>query len=156
MKGGIIMPYIIKAQTLALIPHGKKTKVLEYHCEKIIDETIQKIIDHNCCLNGSDLEGRRKGSTYLIGASYKPPIILDEVAKIILIPTHSYRNPLCIWLVLENILKYTYKSNTEVTIIFKNNQKLDLNITYAKFDRQLLRATRLESAIRGRNSKKYL
>ena len=43
-----------------------------------------------------------------------------------------------------------------VTIIFKNGQKLNLNVCYANFDKQVLRATRLESSLRGRKHKKYL
>lgn len=150
------MPYIINENTIALLPIGKNTKVLEIAGEKLVKATILKIIEDNCNLNGSTLEGRRKGSSYLIGVSYKPPIIMDEVKKIILIPTHSSKNPNCAWFVLENILKYSLNKNHQVTILFKNNQKIELNIGYANFDRQVLRATRLESAIRGRKHIKNL
>ena len=150
------MPYIINENTLALLPNGKKTKILEFAREKIVEESICKIIEYNCNLNGSTFEGRRKGSTYLIGASYKPPIILDEVKKIILIPTHSSKNPNCAWFILENILKYSLNKKHEVTIIFKNHQQIDLNLCYANFDKQVLRATRLESALRGRKHTKSL
>ncbi len=150
------MPYIINENTIALLPMGKNTKVLEFAKEKIVESTITKIIEYNCNLNGSTFEGRRKGSSYLIGASYKPPIIMDEVKRIILIPTHSSKNPNCAWFVLENILKYSLNKNHQVTILFKNNQKIELNICYANFDKQVLRATRLESAIRGRKHIKNL
>ena len=156
MKGGNGMPYIIKETTLALLPKGKKTKILEFDSNFEVEESINKIIEYNCNLNGSTLEGRRRGSSYLIGASYKPPIIIDEVKRIILIPTHSSKNPNCSWLVLENILKYQLNKNHQVTIVFKNNQKIDLNVCFANFDKQVLRATRLESAIRGRKHTKNL
>ena len=150
------MPYIIKETTLALLPKGKKTKILEFDSNFEVEESINKIIEYNCNLNGSTLEGRRRWSSYLIGASYKPPIIIDEVKRIILIPTHSSKNPNCSWLVLENILKYQLNKNHQVTIVFKNNQKIDLNVCFANFDKQVLRATRLESAIRGRKHTKNL
>ena len=150
------MPYIIEEKTLALIPQGKKTKILEYSKETIKNYSIKKVIEYNCYINGSTLTGRRHASSYLIGASYKPPIIIDEIQKIILVPTHSYRNPECIWLVLNNILKYELKSEKQVTVIFKNEQKLDLNISYSMFDKQIFRATRLESVIRSQKYKKYL
>ena len=156
MKGGIWMPYIITEKTIALLPSGKETKILELDQEKIQKESITKILEYNCNLNGSTLEGRRKGSSYLIGASYKPPIIMDELKRIILIPTHSSKNPNCCWFVLENILKYSLNKNHQVTILFKNHQKLDLNVCYANFDKQVLRAMRLESAIRGRKHIKNL
>ena len=156
MKGGIGMPYIIKETTLALLPKGKKTKILEFDSNFEVEESINNIIEYNCNLNGSTLEGRRKGSSYLIGASYKPPIIIDEVKRIILIPTHSNKNPNCAWFTLENILKYYLNTNNQVTIIFKNHQKIDINICFANFDKQVLRAIRLESAIRGRKHTKNL
>ena len=99
------MPYIITEKTLALLPIDKKTRVLEWEKDFIIEEKIIQIIEHNCILNGSTLEGRRKGSSYLIGASYKPPIIIDEMKRIILVPTLSNKNPNCKWFVLDNILK---------------------------------------------------
>lgn len=150
------MPYIINENTIALLPMGKNTKVLEFAQEFLVELPITKIIEYNCNLNGSTFEGRRKGSSYLIGASYKPPIIMNEVKRIILIPTHSSKNPNCAWFVLENILKYYVNKNHQVTIIFKNNQKMELNICYANFDKQVLRATRLESAIRGAKYKNHL
>ena len=103
------MPYIINNKTLALLPLGKKTKILEWDKDFIVEESIINIIEHNCILNGSTLEGRRKGSSYLIGASYKPPIIIDEMKRIILIPTHSNKNSNCKWFILDNILKYYLK-----------------------------------------------
>lgn len=144
------MPYIIKEKTLALIPYESKTQVLEYTTDVIIEEQILQILEHNCILSGSTLEGRRNGSSSLIGATYKPPIVIDEVKKMILIPTRSYRHPKCIWLVLQNILKYQVKNDKQVTVIFKNNKKFDLEISYSAFDRQVLRAARLQSALKGR------
>ncbi len=150
------MPYIINEKTLALIPKEKQTKILELECEIIKEETMNHIIEHNCNLNGSTFEGRRKGSSYLIGASYKPPIIIDEVKELIIIPTHSSKNPNCIWIVLGNLQKYHINRHHQVTVIFRNSQKLDLNISYANFDKQVLRAIRLESSLRARKRKKHL
>lgn len=150
------MPYIINDKTLALLPLGKKTKILEWDKDFIVEESIINIIEHNCILNGSTLEGRRKGSSYLIGASYKPPIIIDEMKRIILIPTHSNKNPNCKWFILDNILKYYLNTSNKVVVMFKNNQKLELDLCYANFDKQVLRATRLESSLRGRKYKKFL
>lgn len=144
------MPYIIKEKTLALIPKGSKTHILETSNDILIEEHILQILEHNCILSGSTLEGRRHGSSSLIGATYKPPIVIDEVKKLILIPTHSYRHPKCIWIVSQNVLKYYIKNDNQATVIFKNNQEIDLEISYAIFDRQVLRAARLQSALKGR------
>ena len=150
------MPYIINEKTLALLNQAHQTKILELKSEIIVNESVNKILEYNCNINGSTFEGRRKASSYLIGASYKPPIIIDEVKEIVLIPTHSNKNPNCTWIVLQNLQKYYVNHQNHVTIIFKNAQKLNLNICYANFDKQVLRATRLESSLRGRKHKKYL
>lgn len=144
------MPYIINENTIALLPSGKKTKIIELEKTLEVKEEVITIIDYNCCLNGSTLEGRRKGSLYLIGTNYKPPIIMNEAKRIILIPTHSSKNPNCCWFILENISKYYLNEHHQVTVIFKNNQKIDLNLCYANFDKQFFRAMRLESVLRGK------
>ena len=150
------MPYLIKEKTNALIPQGKTTKILEHNKEIIINESIHSIIEQNCCRNGSNLDGRRKGSAYLIGSNYKPPIIIDEIKRIILIPTHSHRNIKCQWIVLGSILKYKISNDQQVIVTFKDNHQLILDINFHQFDKQVLRATRLESALRGRNYQKHL
>ncbi len=149
------MPYTITNKTLILLSNVKKTKVYELNKNMIINETLSSIISSNCIINGSTLEGRQKASSFLIGSSYKPPIILDSHYKIILIPTHSIRNNSCAWVNLANILNYKpYKKG--VLIEFRNNKKVYVDVSFNIFDNQVLRATRLESSIRGRNNKKYL
>ncbi|MDE5540147.1 MAG: competence protein ComK [Bacilli bacterium] len=150
------MSYLINDKTLALIPSKNKTKVIEFYHTITVNTEVKEIIARNCEMNGSSLEGRQKGSSYLIGTSYKPPIILSEKDNLILVPTHSNRNHLCSWIILSNLLNYYPYSAKSVLIEFQNNQKIVLNISYSVFDNQILRATRLESSLRGRKNKKYL
>lgn len=150
------MLYNITNETLALIPNGTKTKIIERVKIYNSSENINNIIERNCIQNGSSLEGRQKGSAYILGTSYKPPIIISELAGIILIPTHSIRNQKCIWINLKGVLNYEYCSPKQVVIEFINHQKLLLNISYAVFDKQLLRATRLDITLRVQKEKKYL
>lgn len=150
------MPYIITQNTLALLPTTKGTKILEISKILTSSENIGKIISENCKFYGSSLEGRKAGSSYIIGSTYKPPIILNEKNHIILVPTHSSRSKECSWISLNNILNYRSYNDKKVHVVFKNNQNLILNISYLIFDRQVLKATRLESALNGRNNKKIL
>ena len=150
------MSYIISTDTLAIIPHGKKTKIIEQKHNIISNEITSEIIKRNCYINGSTLEGRVKGSSYLLGSTYKPPIIINDSLNIILIPTHSIRNNRCNWINLITMLHYTPTSDNKVLIEFINNRKLIIDISYNIFDKQVLRATRLESAIKGRIYQKYL
>ena len=150
------MAYKINSKTCAIISNGNFTKIIEEDKVLNIKETITSIINSNCYHYGSSLQGRQQGSAYLLGTNYKPPIILNEQENIILIPTHSIRNPNCSWLVLSHILNYYPSAKNYVQIEFTNNQKIDIPVSYSIFDKQLMRATRLESILRGRNNQKYL
>lgn len=150
------MPYIINSKTYALLSLGTKTKVIEKDKVFEVKEETNTIIARNCYYNCSTLDGRQKASSYLIGTNYKPPIILNEKRGIILIPTHSNRNNKCNWLILGNILNYYPNNDKTVKIEFLNHTKVDVPISYSIFDRQVLRATRLESILRGRKNQKYL
>ena len=149
------MSYIITNETFAIIPYGKKTKIIEKKHNIVVNEKSSDIIAKNCYYHGSTLEGRIKGSSYLLGSNYKPPIIINDSLNIILIPTHSIRNNNCNWINLMALAHYT-SSNNKVLIEFINNRNLTINISYNIFDKQVLRATRLESAIKGRIYQKYL
>lgn len=150
------MSYIISKSTLAIVPQGKKTKIIEEKHTKVTNEITADIIEKNCYYNGSTLDGRIKGSSYLLGSNYKPPIVINDSLNIILIPTHSIRNSSCNWINLTTILHYTPTDKNKVLIEFINNRKIVVDVSYAIFDKQVLRATRLESALKGRNYQKYL
>lgn len=148
------MSYVITETTMAIIP-GRKTKILDGKQTISILDSPKEIVSRSCKLNGSTLEGRQKGSAYLIGSSYKPPVIVNEEDHIIFIPTHSIRNDRCAWLSLKHILCYYPKQN-KVFVEFRNHEKILLDISYEVLDRQILRATRLELILNGRNYTKHL
>ena len=150
------MPYIITKKTYALIPVGTKTRVIEDSKVYLVNEEISTLVARNCFHYGSSLMGRQKGSSYLLKTTYKPPIIMNEKELLILIPTHSIRNKKCCWITLNSILSYYPAPYNLVFLEFKNNNKMKLPISYSIFDRQVLKATRLESILRGRNNQKYL
>ncbi len=155
MKGGIKLTYIINEKTLAIMREKKESRIIEDHNCFLVPEDPVDIINMNCQLNGSSLEGCQNGSSYLIGTSYKPPIVINNVKNLILIPTHSHRNKKCCWIILHNLANY-YPYDSEVIVEFQNQLKMLVNISYTIFDKQVLRAIRLESTIRKRNNKKHL
>lgn len=146
------MSYKINKKTLAILPDKNRVKVYEGNHNFNYKETVLELIDRNCCSNGSNLFGRQKGASYLLGSSYKPPIIINEINSLILVPTHSIRNKDCSWVMLHNLLNYKEINNNKTLVEFKNGKKLILNCSFNKFDRQIIRATRLESILRGRNN----
>lgn len=150
------MPYIINKNTLALIQQEKKTKIIEKEGHLTVGDSLFSIIASNCILNGSTLEGRQRGSAALLGTKYKPPIVINNEQNIILIPTHSTRNKNCIWFNLSEIIYYKRNNKNGTIVELSNHQKININISPYVFDRQVLRATRLETAIRARKYQNFL
>ena len=147
--------YEINEDTLALISLDSKTKVFEKERTFVVNKQISEIMEDSCQYFGSSLSGRQKGTERLIGVSYKAPIIVEESKNIIFFPTTSPRVKNCNWISLNNLERY-YTKNKKLVLEFKNNQKIMLNISFGIIDNQILRATRLESVLRGRKIEKKL
>lgn len=142
--------YEINSSTCALISENNfRTKIIETN--QIINQaySLKEILNYNCEYYGSSFEGRLKGTKQALGSKYKLPIIIEGSREIIFFPTLSYENKNCIWLSLKNISNYE-KQGKNVTIIFNNNQKLNLNMSYEAFENQFLRATKLLLVLKSR------
>ena len=135
--------YELCSKTLVLIPIGlKKTHVIEEEREIDIEDSFMNIIDYNCKINGSSYTGRYESSKLLIGSSSKLPILLEEIEKEIYIPTNSARNKNCWWISYNNLKDY-YKNNKNVVLVFKNNKKVELDISFKVFEKQILKVNKL-------------
>lgn len=142
--------YMINQNTLALIPISNfKTKILEKDGEIFVEKCVKKIIEENCKYFGSSYEGRLVGTKNMIGVTYKAPIIIEESREIIIFPTSSPRFSDCIWLSLDNIKEY-FSDKINTTIIFNNNKKISLDISYFSLDNQISRSIRLNLILKKR------
>ncbi len=144
--------YEISKDTLAIIPIGdKKSKIMEKDCSFIIDNSPNNIMDESCKYYGSSINGRQKGTLDLTGISYKAPIIVQEENNIIFFPTTSPRLKRCCWISVNNIESYYYDFEKNMCIIiFDNNDKLEIDISYCILNNQILKSHRLESIINKR------
>lgn len=139
--------YEINNSTLLLNPIDlKKVKVIELENEIIINNNIKKIIDNSCKFFGSSLLGRQEGTKNMINISVKAPIIIEESKNIIFFPTKSPREKDCIWISYNNLIKYI-KNNSKVTLFFKNNIIIDLDVSYYIIDNQITRCIKLEKEL---------
>lgn len=144
--------YEINNDTLAVIPIDEcRTKVIEKGKSFIVNQPTMKIIDMSCQYFGSSYQGRFLGTKNLIGISYKAPIIIEESKEIIFFPTTSPRSFNCAWISLKNLQNYR-KNDDSTIIIFNNGHLLNLEVSYASLDSQVLRAARLESVLRLRKN----
>ncbi len=142
--------YEINEDTLAIIPvNNKQSKVIELEKEFIVEKTPNEIINDSCLFFGSSYTGRHEATKYLIGISYKSPIIIEESRNIIFFPTNSPRIFDCNWISLKNIVDYK-RYGDKTIIYFKNNKELILDISYGSLDNQILRAARLDSVTRNK------
>ena len=147
----MIDSYEINLSTLAIIPVNEKTSnVIEEDNVYTINKSTTEIIDHSCKYFGSSYKGRTEGTKNIIGFSYKLPIIIDELREIIFFPTSSPKKECC-WISLNQISRFENNKVNSI-IIFKNNFKLELDISYNTLENQILRANYLETSIRKRRN----
>lgn len=150
MKQDFKENYEINDETLAVIPIGPE-KVLVYELDDSFElyNNATQIMEDSCRYFGSSLDGRRKGTENLIGVNYKAPIIVEETQEIIFFPISSSRYHDTPWIGLKNLKSY-YKSDEGIVLEFKNGKTITLQSSFGVIDNQILRASRLESALRGR------
>ena len=145
--------YEINDETIAILTIDKNySEVYEMNDHYIVEQPSNKIMEDSCRYFGSSLEGRRKGTEYMIGVNYKAPIIVEESKEIIFFPTSSTREN-SNWIGLKYIKSY-YRDGDVIFIVFENGTKIAIKTSYGIIDNQVLRATRLESALRGRKTAK--
>ena len=152
MGGGdnMVENYEITPNTLAIIPmNGKTARVMEEEESYVVSKSTTEIIDNSCKFFGSSYLGRHEGTKTMIGVSYKAPIIVEESRGVIFFPTCSPRYDNCYWISLNNIKDY-FKEGKQTVLLFKNGQKITLDISYGSLENQILRSTRLESVLRKR------
>lgn len=139
--------YEINSMTLAILPiNNNRSIVYEESEEYIIEKSSNNIIKENCQFYGSSYEGRCIGTKALTGIKTKYPIIIEESRNIIFFPTSSTRTKQSSWIALNKIKTYT-KNNEQSKILFKNDKKIDLDISYYSLDNQVCRATMLKSKL---------
>lgn len=145
----MLVEYEINNATVAVIPISDEiSKIIEEDDMHLVNKGTTTIIDDSCKYFGSSYIGRFEGSKRLLGNNiYKAPIIIDETREIIYFPTGSSRTGNPAWISLNKIKDY-YKELNYVVIKFKNNQTINLNISYDSLVNQILRASRLETILR--------
>ena len=139
--------YEISSATLAIVPMGEEvSKVYEEEDEYIVQKSSNSIIKDNCEFYGSSYEGRCIGTKSLTGIKTKYPIIIEESRNIIFFPTSSTRTKQSTWIALNKVKDYKKKNQTS-EILFKNQEKIDLDISINSLENQIVRATMLKSKL---------
>lgn len=149
-----MIEYEITEETCALIAiNNECTKIIELDDEIIIKNSTSKILDYSCKYYGSSYLGRKEGSMNILKNIYKIPIIVEESRNIIFFPISSTRQNDTTWISLKNIKSYK-KVDKNTEIIFKNNKKILLRISYYSLQNQILRSSYLEMIFLSRKKSK--
>ena len=112
----------------------------------IVNKSSNSIIKENCEFYGSSYQGRCIGTKNLTGIKTKFPIIIEESRNIIFFPTTSSRTQQSSWIALNKIKSYN-KYNNKSKIQFKNEENINLDISYYSLENQICRATILKSKL---------
>jgi len=143
--GGEIISYQINRSTMLIMPISSfESKVLEMNNEFIIKENSFKIIKDSCKYFGSSYIGRCEGSKYILNSSMKLPVVIEESNDIIFFPTSSSKQLNCIWINYDYIKKIEIIDSKNSMIIFKNDKKFIIGISYYVLDNQLIRCMKLK------------
>ena len=149
----MLTEYEITKSTHIILANKNSTIVYDHSGKSIINMNILKLLDDNCKNYGSSLKGRREGSEALTGIKYKVPIILSEYNKIVLFPTSSTRNVDCNWISLNNIKSY-HKNGKNTVIVFNDDFRYEINVSYYVIENQIMKSAFLESKLYKNEGKK--
>ena len=142
--------YEINSSTMAIVPLDESNSmVYEEEETYVVKQSANSIIKKNCEFDGSSYQGRCVGTKALTGIKTKFPIIIEESRNIIFFPTTSARTQQATWIALNKIDKYKkiYNVNNKSEIIFKNLNKMNINISFYSLENQIYRANMLKTKL---------
>ena len=149
-KGGfwLIIEYEINSSTLIIFPiDNKKCRIVESDLEFFVNKKSTKVIEESCLFFGCSYLGRVEGTKKLINVAVKAPIIVEESKKIIFFPTSSPRLDTCMWISYNNLVKYTKNNDNNTILYFKNNQEIEIDVSYNIIDNKIVRCIKLEKEL---------
>lgn len=139
--------YIINDQTIAILKQDQNTIVYDVKKTIVINKHIKSILETNCLLHGSSMEGRIKSAKKILNIKYKVPILISEAENIILLQIDCLRNKECLFIVANKIVDYEIKNN-KLTIKCINNQEFIVNISKYSFEKMLIYTIKLNNYLK--------
>ena len=101
--------YLINENTVAILKNNDKIQVINVDNSIVININLKRLINNNCLIYGSNLEGRKKFAEKILEKKYKLPIIISLEKKIILLQINAFRDEECLFIVGNKVLNY-YKN----------------------------------------------
>ena len=134
--------YLINENTVAILKNNDKIQVINVDNSIVININLKRLINNNCLIYGSNLEGRKKFAEKILEKKYKLPIIISLEKKIILLQINAFRDEECLFIVGNKVLNYYIKDNY-LYIECINNIKFKTNISKYSFEKILINYLKL-------------
>ncbi|MGN1390325.1 MAG: competence protein ComK [Bulleidia sp.] len=122
MKQILTVQYDTGAQQTRVLYHGGGEVFREGPSLRLIAEW--------CLAHGSSIDGRRESFRYYTGAVQKIPVLVSEKPLILLMPVLSpERNPDCLWISYEEILKVKAPDDWHMNILFTDGTAITAEVS---------------------------
>jgi len=144
--------YIINKNTLLLMSSDDKKKTIIYEDNNIYNCNMKfyKLINNNCKIYGNTYKNRIEYSSILLNTTIKLPIILEYENELILFPTHSARNDICMWVSFNNINKIIKIDKSNTKILFQNGVEIIVKCSYLILNNQINKCAKLKCILSDR------
>ena len=140
----------INRSTLLLIGlDDKKTRIITYDSDYLVDMSARDIVNESCINFGNTMAQRINMTKSLVNIVSKAPILIEESRDIIFFPLKSPRLKNNIWVSFNNLNSYE-KIENKTKLNFKGNKTILLDFSYYIFDNQVTKAILLHYEIKKR------
>ena len=141
--------YIINENTVAVLKSNKKTIIIDVENIRVINKSINRVLEDNCLLNGSSVIGRKKYAEKYLNIKYKLPVYINK--NIILIQLNSLRDSFCLFIVLNKILNFKNINNI-LNIICVNKYVFISKISKNCFENLIINGVKLNNSLKSQKN----
>lgn len=133
--------YKINKMTIYLEYDGNNTIIKMENGEvNFKGNMVKKLLNYNCILYGSSLNGRKKASQMALKSKYKLPVVVSEKDKLLFFPINEEGKE--IWLNYD-MVKDLKKEGVKVRVEFKNGDIKIFNVKFTIFNNMIMKSSRL-------------
>lgn len=137
--------YTMTFQTKAIMNKESgyyRSRILEGKRERYAIHKPEQIIENNCLIYGSTLEGRKAAVKDILKSSSKLPIPIAPERGLYMIPTASAKKMDCVWVAYHHIDFYEQRDD-KTYIAFTDGSGIYVNTSVSTFDMQYKRMSQV-------------
>ena len=137
--------YFINDKTLFIKSENEwRTKIYENDKTFSVNKNHFSIVKDTCNNNRTSYENMIKISEKLINKHYKMPLYLNKERNNLFFPTKSNGSSNCYWISYNNLVSFMKKGSNTI-LVFKDNYKFKIPVSYNIINNQFSRCLCLEN-----------